>query len=596
MLKYTVVVLVSVLTFYGFGQEIKYNLRMTKPQSHYFQVEMELKGFDQEEVLIKMPIWAPGSYLAREFAKNVDLVHATSSKGEKLAVKKIDKNTWKVTKPKGADITVNYEVYAFELTVRTCFLDLTHGFVSGSGMFMRVDGAEKLGGRLSIYPYAGFSTITTALNKTKEAVAADGHQTFVFNNYDHLLDCPIEIGNQVEFTFEAAGIPHHVGIYGSANYDVPTLKKDMKRIVEAATGVFGQNPNKDYTFIIHCVENGQGGLEHMNSTTLSVNRFTFAGSAYTGFLSLVAHEYFHLWNVKRIRPVELGPFNYDQENYTSLLWVMEGFTSYYDELLLLRAGYYTEAEYLRKFFGTLNYVEGSVGARVQPVAHASFDAWIKAYRPNENSRNTTISYYSKGTVIAAMLDAKIIKKYKGKKSLDDFMQHIYAEYYVKKNRGFSEDEFKSELESYLKEDMDEFYADYINGTKMPNYHDFFGDLGLTVTYVGEKKASVGVSLSQTGGRTVISAIRRGSAAEDAGLSVNDEIIGCNGLRSDKSSLEGFFKSLKVGDEIQLLISRDQELYSLTLNVTSYEKPRFNYSYTERKELNKLGKHWLRINK
>ncbi|MFT5858792.1 MAG: putative metalloprotease with PDZ domain [Flavobacteriaceae bacterium] len=596
MLKYTVCLLVSVLTFYGFGQEIKYNLRMTKPQNHYFQVEMELKDFDQEEILVKMPIWAPGSYLSREFAKNVDLVHATDSNGKKLPVKKIDKNTWRVTKEKGADIKVNYEVYAFELTVRTCFLDLTHGFVSGPGMFMRVDGAEALGGRLAIYPYAGFSAITTAMNKTKEGVTADGHQTFVFNNYDHLLDCPIEIGNQVEFSFEAAGIPHKVGIYGAANYDIAALKVDMKKIVEAATGVFGQNPNRDYTFIIHCVENGQGGLEHMNSTTLSVNRFTFAGSAYKGFLSLVAHEYFHLWNVKRIRPVELGPFNYDQENYTSLLWVMEGFTSYYDELLLLRAGYYTEEEYLRKLFGTLNYVEGSVGARVQPVAHASFDAWIKAYRPNENSRNTTISYYSKGTVIAAMLDAKIIKKYKGKKSLDDFMQHIYAEYYEKKNRGFSEDEFKSELESYLKEDMDEFYADYINGTKMPNYHDFFGDLGLTVNYVGEKKASVGVRLSQSSGKTIISGIRRGSAAEDAGLSVNDEIIGCNGLRASKKSLEDFFKSVSVGDEIQLLISRDQELYSLTVDVTAYEMPRFNYSYTEGKELNKLGKYWLRTNK
>ena len=592
MLKYTVCLVLSALTFYGFGQEIKYNLKMNKPQNHYFQVEMELKGFDQEEVLVKMPIWAPGSYLAREFAKNVDLVNATDEKGKDLEVKKIDKNTWRIIKAKGADIKVSYEVYAFELTVRTCFLDLSHGFVSGSGMFMRVDGHEALSGELDIYPYAGFSRITTALKRKSEGVTGDGAQSFVFDNYDQLLDCPIEIGNQIEFSFMAADVKHNVGIYGSGNYDIASLKKDMKRIVEAATNVFGDNPNDDYTFIIHCVENGQGGLEHMNSTTLSVNRFTFDGSAYLGFLSLVAHEYFHLWNVKRIRPIELGPFNYDQENYTSLLWVMEGFTSYYDELLLLRAGYYSEADYLRKFFGTLNYVEGSVGARVQPVAHASFDAWIKAYRPNENSRNTTISYYSKGTVIAAMLDANIIKKYKGKKSLDDFMQKIYADYYVKKHRGFSEDEFKAELERFLKEDLDGFYEKYINGTVMPNYNDFFGELGVPVEYVGKSKPSVGVTLGQSGGKTIVKGIRSGSAAEDAGLSVNDEIIGCNGLRADKKSLEDFFVTLNVGDEIQLLISRDQELYSIAVTVTPYEKPRFKYTY-DAADLNKLGKFWLR---
>ncbi len=593
MLKYTVCLLVSILTFYGSGQEIKYNLKMTKPQNHYFQVEMELNDFDQEEVFVKMPIWAPGSYLAREFAKNVDLVHASDEKGVVLDVKKIDKNTWRVTKPKGADIKVSYEVYAFELTVRTCFLDLTHGFVSGSGMFMRVDGHESLSGQLYIYPYQGFSKITTALKRNPESVTGDGATSFIFDNYDHLLDCPIEIGNQVEFSFTAADVKHNVGIYGSGNYDIAALKKDMKRIIEAATNVFEQNPNDDYTFIIHCVENGQGGLEHLNSTTLSVNRFTFEGSAYTGFLSLVAHEYFHLWNVKRIRPIELGPFNYDEENYTSLLWVMEGFTSYYDELLLLRAGYYTEKQYLAKLFGTLNYVEGSVGARVQPVAHASFDAWIKAYRPNENSRNTTISYYSKGTVIAAMLDAKIVKKYQGKKSLDDFMQKIYDTYYVKKGRGFSEDEFKMELEGFLKEDLNNFYENYINGTTMPDYNEFFSDLGLTVTYVGKKKPSVGVTLRQSGGKTIIQSVRRGSAAEDAGLSVNDEIIGCNGLRADKKSLESFFVSLLTDDEIQLLISRDQELFSLAVKITPYEKPRFNYTYTKDDQLNKLGKYWLR---
>ena len=352
---------------------------------------MELSNFSEKEITVKMPIWSPGSYLAREFDKNVDLVTAKDENGKSLEVHKTSKNAWLITKGKAKKITVNYEVYAFELTVRTSFLDLTHGFVSGSSVFMYVDGHKKESGSLEVVRYGGFKKITTALKRAGDGIQKETSENFVFDNYDQLVDCPIEIGNQEEFSFDAAGVKHHVGIFGAGNYEVEQLKKDMKRVVEAATDVFGQNPNKEYTFIIHNVTNGQGGLEHTNSTTLSVNRWTYQGSDYVGFLSLVAHEYFHLWNVKRIRPVELGPFDYDNENYTSLLWVMEGFTSYYDELLLLRAGYYTKEQYLRKLFGTLNYVEGSPGARVQPVAHASYDAWIKAYRPNENSRNTRSS-------------------------------------------------------------------------------------------------------------------------------------------------------------------------------------------------------------
>ncbi len=593
MLKYWTSLLIASITFIGFGQQVNYKLRMEQPQNHYFQVEMAVNDVKSEEVIVKLPVWSPGSYLVREFSKNLDLVKAEDNQGKTLEIKKISKNAWKVTKPKGADFTVKYEVYAFELTVRTSFLDLTHGFVSGPSVFMYVDGLKDKSGNLEIFPYRGFSKITTALPRASEGVSGDGSTKYTYNDYDQLVDCPIEIGNQVEFDFEAAGVKHHVGIYGAGNFSIDDLKRDMANIIEAATEVFGQNPNKDYTFIIHNVQDGQGGLEHVNSTTLSVNRFTYSGSEYIKFLSLVAHEYFHLWNVKRIRPVELGPFDYDNENYTSLLWVMEGFTSYYDELLLLRAGYYTKEDYLRRLFSTLNYVEGSAGARVQPVAHASFDAWIKAYRPNENSRNTTISYYSKGAVIAAILDAKIIKKYKGKKSLDDFMQHIYAKYFEGKSRGFSEDEFKAELEDFLKEDLDEFYAKYINGTEIPDYKSIFEAVGLAVEYIGEPEPSVGVTLGESGGKTVVKGIRRGSAAEEGGLSVNDEIIGCNGLRVDKRSLEQFFDSVDNGEEMELLISRDQQLYSVTIQVTPYEQPKFSYELTNNSKTQKLSDYWLR---
>lgn len=585
MLKYLFLVVVSVFFFNTYAQDISYNLKMEKPQNHYFQVEMELNGFQKSELLVKMPIWSPGSYLAREFAKNVNLVKAVDSKGNKVEVKKINKNTWKVMSDK-KDIKISYEVYAFELTVRTSFLDLTHGFVSNSGVFMYVDGYKNNSGKLNVFPHASFSTITTALEKTAE-------KEYIFENYDQLVDCPLEIGNQKEFTFKAAGVKHRVGIYGEGNYDVDLLKKDMATVVEGATDIFKVNPNKEYTFIIHNVVDGQGGLEHSNSTVLSVNRWTYTGKKYKGFLKLVAHEYFHLWNVKRIRPVELGPFDYDSENYTSLLWVMEGFTSYYEKMILLRQGIYSKDDFLNSMKSSLNYVEGSVGARVQPVSHASFDAWIKAYRPNENSRNTTMSYYSRGSLMAMLLDAKIIKKYNGEKCLDDFMQVIYKKYYLEKNRGFSEEEFKKELELFLGENMDEFYSKYIDGTEIPNYDEVMSPIGLRVIDVATTKANAGLSLTTKGNVVVVRGIRSESGAETAGISVNDEIIGCNGYRVSKTELDELLKNAKSGDEFELLIARDQILFSVIMKVTDYNQPKFEFELDLNENTNKLIDFWLR---
>jgi len=326
---------------------------------------------------------APGSYLVREFSKNVNVVKAFDEKGTELKVGKTSKNAWKITKGKAKNVRVKYEVYAFELSVRTSFLDLSHGFVSGSGVFCYVDGFKDKAGLLTVYPYEKFETISTSLPKNSDGVAGDGSTTFKYENYDVLLDSPLEIGNQEVFYFNVDGTNHEVAIYGLGNYDMTQMKGDMEKIVRAANDVFGgTNPNKNYTFIIHNVINGQGGLEHANSCVLSVNRWTYAAE-YMDFLNLVAHEYFHLWNVKRIRPIELGPFNYDEENYTSLLWVMEGFTSYYSDILMVRAGFYSKDDFLKGFQSTINYVEGGVGTRIQPVSQSSYDAWIKAYRPNE---------------------------------------------------------------------------------------------------------------------------------------------------------------------------------------------------------------------
>lgn len=575
----------------AWSQSVRYHLSMPKPQNHYFEVEMTISDYKAKQLEVRMPVWAPGSYLVREFAKNVNRVKAVDGTGKELMVSKTTKNTWKIDKGSAKTVKVKYEVYAFELSVRTSFLDLTHGFVSGSGVFMYVPDLKEKSGELTILPYKDFKKITTSLKRKSEDMSGDGAQQFVFTSYDELADCPIEIGNQVTFDFMAAGIKHTVAMYGEGNYSIPTLQKDMAKIVEAATAVFGQNPNKEYVFIIHNVTNGQGGLEHTNSTTLSVNRWSYTGSDYLGFLSLVAHEYFHLWNVKRLRPRELGPFNYDSENYTSLLWVMEGFTSYYDELLLRRAGFYTEEEYLQKINSALNYVEGSEGARIQPVAHASFDAWIKAYRPNENSANTTMTYYTRGGLLAALMDATIMQTFNGSKSLDDFLRALYDEFYVQKKRGFSEEEFEVAYSRFMGKDMSGFFDKYVYDTQIPDYAELFRPLGINVAYTGNKKPNFGASFTQTGGVATVKSIRANSAAEAAGLSVNDEIIGLNGYRISASELESTLSGMNMDEEITLLVARDEVLFEIKGKMGVYERPSYRVSIQD--NTNALFKHWMR---
>jgi predicted metalloprotease with PDZ domain len=575
-----------------YGQHISYALRMQKPQNHYYQVEMELKDFKATTVTVKMPVWAPGSYLIREFSKNVNLVQAYDENNRPLVVQKTSKNSWEIKKGKAKTVKVKYEVYAFELSVRTSFLDLSHGFVSGSGVFCYVDGFQQLPGKLVVFPYEKFETISTGLLRDEQYHSTDRSVAYQFENYDMLVDSPLEIGNQEVFYFNVAGTNHEVAIYGMGNYSMDQMKVDMEKVVGAATNVFkGKNPNKNYTFIIHNVINAQGGLEHKNSCVLSVNRWTYSASGYVDFLSLVAHEYFHLWNVKRIRPIELGPFNYDQENYTSLLWVMEGFTSYYDELLLVRAGYYSKEDFLKKLQSTINYVEGSVGSRVQPVAHASYDAWIKAYRPNENSANTTMTYYSRGSMLAAYLDALIVHKMNGKKCLDDFLNFLFDEYYVAKKRGFTEAEFQSSLEKFLGMDMRYFFDKYVNGTETPNFQEVFSNVGLNVVYTGKSSASFGASFGQDEGKCLVKAIRAGGAAEEAGISVGDEIIACNGMRMDQASLENFISSLMVGEYCELIVSRDEIILNLQVKMGAYERP--SYRLETINPSNELYYYWLR---
>lgn len=531
----------------AFPQTVEYILSMPKPHTHYYEVEMKVKGWNKMTAEVKMPVWAPGSYLVREFAKNVDVVSA-SHDGGKLASEKIDKNTWRIATNAVKNFTIKYSVYSNELSVRTSFIDDSHAFISGTSVFMYVNGIQQNPGTLKIVPHESFKHISTSLEK-KDGV-------YSFPDYDILADCPIEIGNQDIFYFEAAGVKHEVAMYGEGNHDKDELKKGMARVVEEATKVWGENPNKNYTFIVHNITVSSGGLEHRSSTTLQVNRHSYTGSGLVRFYSLVAHEYFHLWNVKRLRPKALGPFNYDQENYTNLLWVAEGFTSYYDELLLKRAGYYDESSYLRSLSSNFGSIENQPGALVQSVAESSHDAWIKGYRPNENSVNTTISYYPKGSAVAALLDIEIISATKGAKKLDDLLKYMYDEFYKKKNMGYTDEDFISATTKICGKDMRWFFDENVYSAKKMDYNKYLSKVGCTVIetkHTNEPSLDIRTS---GGSRVIINNVLLGGSGYEYGLNVNDEIISVDGIRVDENTLAKIIGEHKVGDEIEMLLSRD----------------------------------------
>lgn len=548
---------------------LRYTLSMPEPHTHYFKVEAELTGAKKKYIDFTMPVWTPGSYLVREFAKNVEGFAATGKNGKALRAEKIDKNTWRVYTEKADVVKVTYDVYAFEMSVRTSFLDASHGYVNGTSVFMYPEGYQNTAGTLTVKPYDGWNKVSTGLK-------SNGRFTYTFPNYDILADSPLEIGNHEVYTFTAAGVPHEVAMYGEGNYNPTQLVQDMKKVVEESVKIMGDLPLDRYVFIVHNLQRGGGGLEHLNSTTLQTSRWNYGTEAgYNGFLSLVAHEYFHLWNVKRLRPQPLGPFDYNQENYTSLLWVSEGITSYYDDLIVQRAGFTSPQKYLDIVGGTIGAVENTPGNKVQTVAEASYDAWIKYYRRNENSSNAEVSYYTKGGVMGHLLNMEIMKNTAGEKSLDDVMRYMYNRYYKELNRGYTEKEFKDALEQIAGTNMDDFFANYINGTQTPDYNKYFEAAGLKLVNINQnnQNASWGAATSVTDGKVMVRSVSRGTSAYAAGINVNDEIIAVDGYRVGDDVTQ-FVSGRTVGDVLEVLIARDGKLMLLEVPMQKDDNVRY----------------------
>jgi predicted metalloprotease with PDZ domain len=371
---------------------IIYSVSFPQPQSHYVVVDALVKDWKGGSIDFYMPVWTPGSYLVREFARNVEQVSVTSA-GRSLNCSKSSKNHWSVKDAPKGDIHIHYLVYAFELSVRTSFVDADHANLNGSSVFITVKGMEAQPLVVDLHPDPSWKVLSVPLD-----AVSDSPWKVKAGNYDELIDAPFEIGNHKVIAFTAAGVKHEIAMVGAVSLDENRFTKDLTRMVEEEVKIYGSHPCKRYIFFVQNlgVGNGGGGLEHKNSCTVQTSRWSYATeSGYNGFLGLMAHEYFHLWNVKRLRPAGLGPFNYDEEVYTDLLYVAEGFTAYYEDLISRRSGFLSEAQYLGELAGRMNYVDNTPGNKIQSTAESGTDAWIKYYRTNENSNNATISYYTK---------------------------------------------------------------------------------------------------------------------------------------------------------------------------------------------------------
>jgi predicted metalloprotease with PDZ domain len=543
--------------------KIGFEISFIEPQAHYAEVEMNISGLVKDYIEVKMPVWAPGSYLIREFSKSVEGFGATAN-GKAVPFQKVSKNTWRIHSAKANAIKIKYRVYAFEVSVRTSFIDDTHAFLSSTGIFMYPQGLLKTPSTVKIVPFKGWAKVSTGL----EPVAG---QEFTYRaaDFDILFDSPIEVGNQDVFEFMASGVKHEVAMYGGGNYDTERLKVDMAKIVEQGTAIYGENPNKHYTFIVHNFFSGGGGLEHLNSTVLGAKRDAYnTEKGHKDFLELAAHEYYHLWNVKRMRPVALGPFDYDKENYTTNLWIAEGFTAYYENKLMLRAGFIDEKGFVDQLLTAISNVSNTPGNKVQTVAEASYDAWIKYYRPNENSNNTSVSYYAKGEVVGLLMDLEIAQATKGAKSLDDVMKAMYLQNLAQK-KGYTDAEFKAMVEKISGKSFTDFWAKYINGTHVLEYDKCFGYIGVKVSNEneGKKIPYLGMATKKAGGKIFVSTVARSFSAWVGGLNANDELISIDGSPIEEAlDKMPAITGKNVGDVVVFTIGRNGMLRNIPVTL------------------------------
>lgn len=525
-------------------------LSMEHPATHYYHVVFRVEGLKGDSQDFKMPAWTPGFYRIMDYAKNLVNFVSEDGAGHSLVWSKTSKNTWRVESHNAASIVISYDVYSFTPFVAESYLDDTRGYITPAGVFLHVAGQISHPVTLAIKPYSGWKNVSIGLDPV------DGKpNTFSAPDFDLLYDCPILMGNQEVRHFEVRGIPHAVVFEDVPNVDHEKITADLKRMVESGAGIIGEIPYRHYTFL--AIGKGGGGIEHLTSTALTFNAATLTDPVgYSRWLSFAAHEYFHTYNVKRIRPIALGPFDYDKENYTDMLWVAEGFTVYYEDLILVRAGLMTRDQYFERVQKNIQKYENSPGHLLQSAAESSFDTWMKGMGHGEYLANTTISYYDKGAALGLLLDLKIRHESGNRRSLDDVMRALYRKYYKERQRGFTDQEFREECDSGAGVPLSEFF-EYALTVKDIDYAKYFGYAGLEVDVAPQEQpgAFLGAATQVEDGNLAISSVESNSPAQRGGLMSQDQILALDGTRVNAKSFDEALKLKKPGDQVKVLVSR-----------------------------------------
>jgi predicted metalloprotease with PDZ domain len=528
-----------------------FTVSMEDPHTHYYHVVLRCQGFTGETQNFKLPVWTPGYYLIMDYAKNVLNFKAEDGAGNPLDWAKTTKNTWQIKSGEADPLIIRYDVYAFSRSVADSYLDDARAFICPTGVFMHVDGHLDQPVSVAFRPNDASHIISTGLDP-----AVGELNTFSAPNFDILYDCPVLIGSQEILHFDIQGIPHKIAIENLGNFDKEKFTADIQKVCEGAVRLIGEIPFQHYTFIM--MESGGGGLEHLNSMAVFYNPSGWENSAgYKRWLAFIAHEYYHLYNVKRIRPIALGPFDYDRENYTNMLWVSEGFSVYYEYLILRRAGFLTREEFFDRVQGFISAFENRPGRLFQSARESSFDTWLNFFNRNENSANTTISYYDKGAALGLLLDLKIRHETDNRLSLDDVMRTLYFDYYKKKKRGFTDAEFRDECERAAGCSLPEIFDVFVPTVQDIDYAKYFAYAGLEIdtSYQELPGVFLGASTREQGGGLLITSVEWDSPAWEGGLSARDEILSVDGKKATSQSLQDTLSSKKPGDNLRIIVSR-----------------------------------------
>jgi predicted metalloprotease with PDZ domain len=544
--------------------EVKYLVEVMEPRTHMVNVKMTMRVPNSETLSIFMPSWSPGSYLMREYGKNVRKFKALNSKGEYLHFSQQAKGVWEIdfsksdTTDSSGDFTVDYEVYCHELTVRTSHIDETHAFLHGPSYLM---GLKDIDIKPTI-EYK-FSPLWSKLHSPLKEISTK-REEFIFTaeNYDVLIDAPVEIGCHESDGFMFDGKEHHLIWYGEQFPHKNDLKADIITIIETVAAHFSSVPYDTYTIMTHLKRNLFGGLEHLNSTALQFDGRKFSNRKdYINWLALVAHEYFHTWNVKRIRPVELGPFDYLNENYTTMHWLTEGLTSFMDEVFVLRSKLCNLEEYLDMQTKNLNAYYSTPGKKFHSLEDSSFNAWIKLYRPDENSKNSSISYYLKGGLVFSTLHFEFKKM---GKDINDLLTALWDRYLANPAVGVTTDEVLDMIEKIGNTEIRNQFELRISTTEDIDFETYYKNMGMEFVWDEPTTAELGCQFTFSGDRAVVSSVTLDQAAFNCGLNAKDEIIAINDVRVLKDDIANFSNMLLVDTKYKLTVARLGRIMELEL--------------------------------